>query len=233
MNPKQQPDGSSPPGVKPSRANSEIELNAIKYSECRTCKHLSSPNAPTKANTEAGSMSKSSSPSITLQTSNDNDASTESRRGSGNILQNPPARRPQSPSWTSNLWGKLKQHATLLLFTIFALFVLACSTWLVFIEFISRQEVPFHLQLSPGKTITIVNILSHVNMLLVMNIFEPALDVFRKFIATRDQGALSTTFLAMCATVAITDTGPLFRLKGWHQLLYVSRQVLQSSLTLF
>ena len=160
-------------------------------------------------------------------------ASTEHHRGSGNIQQYPPTRRPQSPSWTTNLWEKLKQHTTLLLFTIFALVVLGCSTWLVYTEFISLQQVPLHLQLSPGNTITVVNILSHVNMFLVVNLFEPVLGAFRKSIATRDQGVLSTTFLAMCTTMTITETGPLLRVRGWHQLLYISRYVLQSSPTLF
>jgi hypothetical protein len=103
--------------------------------------------------------------------------------------------------------------------------LLGFSIWFIYTEFISEKPVPMHLQLSPGHTITIVNILSHLNVFLVVLLLEYAFESLRWSLASRKKGVSITTFLAMSRASSFAAVADLLRVPGWHRGLCIQRLV--------
>lgn len=123
------------------------------------------------------------------------------------------------------LENKRKQHAISLCLTLLEILLLGFSIWFIYTEFISEKPVPSHLQLSPGHTITIVNILSHLNVFLVILLLDHAFEVLRWSLASRKKGVSLATFLATSKASSFAGVADLLRVPGWHRVLCVQKLV--------
>ena len=123
------------------------------------------------------------------------------------------------------LLNKRKQHAISLCLTLLEILLLGFSIWFIYTEFISEKPVPSHLQLSPGHTITIVNILSHLNVFLVIQLLDHAFEVLRWSLASREKGVSLATFLATSKASSFAGVADLLRVPGWHRVLCVQKLV--------
>jgi hypothetical protein len=107
-------------------------------------------------------------------------------------------------------------------------FLLGFSTWLIYIEFISLKEVPRHLELPPGKVITLVNVLSRVILFLVAMLVVASWEAIRKSMAVGINGISNMNFLAMSTALTYTQTRQVLRIKGWHKMVIFTRSALLS-----
>lgn len=123
------------------------------------------------------------------------------------------------------LLNKRKQHATSLYLTLLEILLLGFSIWFIHTEFISEKPVPSHLHLSPGHTITIVNILSHINVFLVGLLQDQAFEILRWSLASRKKGVSMATFLATSKASSFAGVADLLRVPGWHRVLCVQKLV--------
>jgi hypothetical protein len=123
------------------------------------------------------------------------------------------------------LLNKRRQHATSICLTLLEILLLGFSIWFIYTEFISEKPVPSHLQLSPGQTITIVNILSHLNVFLVVLLLDDAFEVLRWSLASRKKGVSMATFLATSKASSFAGVADLLRVPGWHRVLCVQKLV--------
>jgi hypothetical protein len=124
---------------------------------------------------------------------------------------------------TSVLQSKFKQHSTSYLLAVLASSVLAFSTWFIFTVFISEKQIPRYFRLSPGQTIIVINILTHVVVFLVWQLVDSAFEALRWTLASRDEGVLITTFLAMSRATGFIGVADLLRVPGWHRVWCVQR----------
>jgi hypothetical protein len=123
------------------------------------------------------------------------------------------------------LLNKRKQHEASLCLSLLEILLLGFSIWFIYTEFISEKPVPSHLQLSPGHTITIVNILSHLNVFLVVLLLDHAFEVLRWSLASRKKGVSMATFLATSKASSFAGVADLLLIPGWHRVLCVQKLV--------
>jgi hypothetical protein len=95
------------------------------------------------------------------------------------------------------------------------------STFAVFYSYralVSLSTLPKHLALSPGKTVLVVNILSHVVAFLCWNLFVNTSEALRWAIACRaDKGILVTSFLTLSRATSLAGIWNLIARGGTHQ----------------
>lgn len=124
---------------------------------------------------------------------------------------------------TTPLQSKLKQSSTSWLLAGLTSSVLAFSTWFIYREFICTRKVPRHLQLSPGRTVTVVNILSQVNIFLAWTLVDSVFESLRWTMASRTQGILITSFIGMSRATDFVGVADLLRVPGWHRIWCIQR----------
>ncbi len=120
---------------------------------------------------------------------------------------------------------KFKQHRTSLVLTLIAIHLLGVSIWFIFSEFISEEPVKAHLQISTGHTITIVNILSHLNIFLGAQLLEYAFEALRWSLASSEKGVSIATFLALSRATGFVGAADLLRIPGRHRGLCILKSV--------
>lgn len=144
---------------------------------------------------------------------------------------------------TSNAWGQepttlgtsdlpnpilltnFKHNATSVVLTVVAMLLLGVSIWFIYTEFINKKPVSAHLKLSTGQTITIVNVLSHLNIFLVALLLESAFESLRWSLASRNEGVSIATFLALSKATGFVGVADLLRVPGWHRFLCILKLV--------
>jgi hypothetical protein len=119
--------------------------------------------------------------------------------------------------------SNFKQYRDILLLAALTSLLLGFSTWLIFVEFISLKEVPRHLELPPGKVITLVNVLSRVILFLVAMLVVASWEAIRKSMVAGSNGISNTNFLAMSTALTYTQTREVFRIKGRHKMVIFTR----------
>jgi hypothetical protein len=107
--------------------------------------------------------------------------------------------------------------------------LLGFSAWLIYIEFISLKKVPRNLELPPGKVITLINVLSRVIIFLVTMLVVSSWEAIRKSIVAGRNGIPYMNFLAMSTSLTFTQTWDVFRIRGGHQKIILTRSALLSS----
>lgn len=112
-----------------------------------------------------------------------------------------------------------------------ALGTTAVTVWYSHRVMVDITELPRALQLSPGLTVLVVNVLSHIVAFLALSLFSDMLEHLRWALACRPNGVLLSSFLAMSRATPITGVFYLFRVKGWHQL-WASARILSYLITL-
>ena len=125
----------------------------------------------------------------------------------------------------TKLLAKSKQHRSSLILTVVAILLFGVSIWFIYTEFISEKPVPAPLQISTGHTITIVNILSHLNIFLVSHLLESAFEAMRWSLASRRKGVSIATFLALSRAAGFVGVADLLRVPGRHRILCVQKLV--------
>jgi hypothetical protein len=125
----------------------------------------------------------------------------------------------------TKLLTKSKQHRTSLVLIMVAILLFGVSIWFIYTEFISETPVPALLQISTGHTITIVNILSHLNIFLVSHLLESAFEAMRWSLASRRKGVSIATFLALSRATGFVGVADLLRVPGRHRILCVQKLV--------
>jgi hypothetical protein len=122
--------------------------------------------------------------------------------------------------------SNFKQHRDTIILAILASLLLGFSTWLIYIEFIRQKKVPRHLELPPGKVITLVNVLSRVILFLVAMLVVASWEAIRKSMVARTNGISYTHFLAMSTALSYTQTRDILRIRGWHRMIVLTRLAL-------
>jgi uncharacterized membrane protein YecN with MAPEG domain len=124
--------------------------------------------------------------------------------------------------------SNFKQYRDTFLLAVLTSLLLGFSTWLIYIEFISLREVPRHLELPPGKVITLVNVFSRVILFLVAMLVVASWEAIRKSMVSGIDGIPYPNFLAMSTALTYTQTREVFRIKGRHRMIIFTRSALLS-----
>lgn len=106
---------------------------------------------------------------------------------------------------------------------LFALGTTAITVWYSHRVMVDKTELPLALQLTPGLTVLVVNVLSHIVAFLALSLFSDILEHLRWALACRPNGVLLASFLAMSRATPITGVFYLFWVKGWHQSWALAR----------
>jgi hypothetical protein len=153
-----------------------------------------------------------------------NDKASASNQGHNqNHKESLAASTLSAPNQTCVLDSKFKQHYATWLLAFFAASSLAISTWIIYVTFISRKQVPSYLRLSQGHTVILVNVLTHVVAYLVWQLVDSAFEALRWAIASRTTGIPVMSFLAMSRATGLLGVLDLLRVPGWHIIWCVQR----------
>jgi len=121
------------------------------------------------------------------------------------------------------LASKGRKHLTTWLTAILTLASSALTVWYSQRAMVDRTALPPALQHSPGTTVLIANVLSHIVSFLVVTLFMETLESLRWALACRRQGVLLTTFLAMSRATPVAGVLYLCKVRGWHQIWALQR----------
>jgi hypothetical protein len=103
-------------------------------------------------------------------------------------------------------------------FWVFATTVICVwTTFFTYAVFISDKPVPHVYDFSPERTIALVNVASHVSVLLTSTLIGAILDALCWALASRPQGATLRTFLTTQADTGLFGVSKLFFTRGTHQ----------------
>lgn len=123
------------------------------------------------------------------------------------------------PSRGSRLRPKTTQHGNTWMMIIAACIITTFSIYYSYRVLVSKSAVPRHLALSPGKTVLVVNVLSHVVALLCLHLFTDTSEALRWAWACNPRsGILFTSFLALSRATPLAGIWHLMFRKGSHQL---------------
>jgi hypothetical protein len=104
--------------------------------------------------------------------------------------------------------------------------VVALSSFTVFYThrvLVSERPVPPVFVLSPGKTVSVVNILSHIVAFLGWNLLEHVLEEMRWALACRVEGVSLMTFLALSRATPYSGVAYLCLMRGGHLFWCIQR----------
>jgi hypothetical protein len=108
-----------------------------------------------------------------------------------------------------------------LLVWLLAISAVVTSTFLIWYSYtvlVSKSQIPGLLELSPGQTVLVVNILSHVVAFFCWNLFSDVSEALRWALACRKKGVLFTTFLSLSRATPFAGVAYLCSRKGAHQI---------------
>jgi hypothetical protein len=94
----------------------------------------------------------------------------------------------------------------------------AFSTLYSYRVLVNHAALPDSLVLSPGATVLVVNIMSHVVAYLCWFLFSNTIEALRWALACRKEGVLLTSFLAMSRATPFMGVLYLCITKGKHQV---------------
>jgi len=135
---------------------------------------------------------------------------------------------PPSPSDPASLQASYLQHkaARFAPTWVVAILALGCSAATVFYSsrvMVNEAALPRVLQHSPGTTVAVINVLSHIVAFLCMTLFTDTMEALRWALACRPRGIPLTSFLAMSRATPITGVLYLCRVRGSHQMWAMQR----------
>jgi hypothetical protein len=124
---------------------------------------------------------------------------------------------------TSFLQRKSRRFATLWVIAALAVFASIFSAWYTYRVMVDENALPPTLQLQPGVTVLVVNILSHVAAYLCWSLFTDTMEALRWALACRPEGILLTSFLVLSQATPFVGVAYLCMTKGPHQLWAIQR----------
>jgi len=124
---------------------------------------------------------------------------------------------------TSLLQRKSRQFVTLWVTAALAVFASVFSAWYTYRVMVDENALSPALQLQPGTTVLVVNIISHITAYLCWSLFSDATEALRWALACRPEGILLTSFLALSRATPFAGVAYLCTTKGPHQLWAMQR----------
>jgi hypothetical protein len=124
---------------------------------------------------------------------------------------------------SSYLQRKVRRFATLWVTAGLAVFASAFSIWYTYRVMVDLNALPPALQLQPGTTVLVVNILSHIAAYLCWTLFSDTTEALRWALACRPEGILLTTFLVLSRATPFAGVAYLCTMKGPHQIWGLQR----------
>jgi hypothetical protein len=109
--------------------------------------------------------------------------------------------------------------------------LVALSSFTVFYThrvLVSERQVPPAFVLSPGKTVLVVNILSHIVAFLGWDLLENVLEEMRWALACRVEGVSLMTFLALSRATPYSGVAYLCLMRGGHRFWCLQRYSIQT-----
>jgi hypothetical protein len=128
-----------------------------------------------------------------------------------------------APLRTSLLQRKSRRFATLWVTAALAVFASIFSIWYSYRVMVNEKALPSSLQLQPGTTVLVVNILSHVVAYLCWSLFSDTTEALRWALACRPEGVLLTSFLVLSRATPFIGVAYLCTTIGPHQIWAVQR----------
>ena len=119
---------------------------------------------------------------------------------------------------TSLIQRKSRRLAMTWIVAIMAIIAAAFSTFYSYRVLVNHAALPDSLVLSPGATVLVVNIMSHVVAYLCWFLFSNTIEALRWALACRKEGVLLTSFLAMSRATPLMGVLYLCITKGKHQI---------------
>jgi hypothetical protein len=88
---------------------------------------------------------------------------------------------------------------------------------------VSEDSIPNSLAITPGQTVLVVNILSHLVAFMCWALFSNATEALRWALACREQGVRLPTFLALSRATPLGGVAYLCVVRGYHQIWSMQR----------
>lgn len=88
---------------------------------------------------------------------------------------------------------------------------------------VSQDALPKSLAITPGQTVLVVNILSHMVAFMCWTLFSNATEALRWALACRTKGILLTSFLALSRATPLGGVAYLCMVRGHHQIWSLQR----------
>jgi hypothetical protein len=127
---------------------------------------------------------------------------------------------------------KAKRHATLLIEAFVVVTLSIFTVYYAYTVLVSERAVPPAFVLSPGKTVSVVNILSHMVAFLSRDLLENVGEEMRWALACRTKGVLLTTFLALSRATPYSGVAYLCSVRGSHRFWCMQRCVFHPNIVL-
>jgi hypothetical protein len=124
---------------------------------------------------------------------------------------------------TSLLQCKSRRYGPLWAIASLAAFTSAFAIYYSYRVMVDEAALPSTLQLQPGTTVLVVNILSHIVALLCWTLFSNTTEALRWALACRPEGVLLTSFLALSRATPFIGVAFLCTTKGSHQIWAMQR----------
>jgi hypothetical protein len=97
------------------------------------------------------------------------------------------------------------------------------STAYAYRVLVSQDAVPESLAITPGQTVLVVNILSHMVAFMCWTLFSNTTEALRWALACRTEGVLLTSFLALSRATPLGGVAYLCVVRGHHQIWSLQR----------
>jgi hypothetical protein len=124
---------------------------------------------------------------------------------------------------TSLLECKSRRYGLLWVVAALAAFTSAFAIYYSYRVMVDEAALPSTLQLQPGSTVLVVNILSHVVAFLCWTLFSNTTEALRWALACRPEGVLLTSFLVLSRATPFIGVAFLCTTKGPHQIWAMQR----------
>jgi hypothetical protein len=116
------------------------------------------------------------------------------------------------------LQKKSRKFAPTWITAILAVVTSIFSVWYSHRVLVDVTRLPQSITLTPGTTVLVVNVLSHLVAFLCWSIFSDAIESLRWAMACRPEGLLLTSFLALSRATPLPGVAHLLLKKGRHQI---------------
>lgn len=124
---------------------------------------------------------------------------------------------------TSLLQRKSRKYGPLWVTAVLAAFTSTFSIYYSYRVLVDEVALPSSLQLQPGTTVLVINILSHVVAFLCWTLFSDTMEALRWALACRPEGILLTSFLVLSRATPFLGVSYLCTTKGPHQFWAMQR----------
>lgn len=118
---------------------------------------------------------------------------------------------------------KSRRYGPLWVIAVLAASMSAFSIYYSYRVMVDEVALPSSLQLQPGTTVLVVNILSHVVAFLCWTLFSDTIEALRWALACRPEGILLTSFLVLSRATPFLGVCYLCMTKGPHQIWAMQR----------